>query len=338
MLTTPNKQSPATAGRPIAPLIEIRRGQWVKVKSSAEIEQTLDADGTLDGLPFMPEMVDLCGQHLQVIRFANQVCANIGTVEIRQLQHAVVLNVNRCDGKDHDRCEMGCDFLWKSQWLESVEEGFENASQGEHADRPTSQQTGAPKYRDVEFHRRLVQIASAADDQGTIRHRCQATELGTASKQASAFNLQQYRIERETNGTSLLAIGKFLWATVVRKLRRQNENCEGPCRRTPVSDLQLEIGDRVRVKTFEQIVDTLDSKGCNRGLWFDQSEMKPFCGSVMTVTRKVTRLIDEHDGRLLELKVPSVVLNETQCSGLKRRFCGRGMLHFWREVWLEKDG
>lgn len=341
MQSTSNQRNPPAAENPAEPApFQLRRGQWVRVKSSDQIESTLDAEGALDGLPFMPEMVELCGRHLQVARFANQVCANVGAVEIRQLQNAVVLNADRCNGSQHDGCEMGCDFLWKSQWLETVAEDFEAPSPCSNADLIFRQPVNPSRqcHRESDFHRRLVQIASVADQQGNITHCCQATELGAASKQASAFNLRQYRVERETNGTSWMSIGRFLGATLIRKLRRGTENCHGPCRRTPVSQLQLEIGDRVRVKSFEEIVDTLDAKGCNRGLWFDQAEMKPFCGTVMTVTRKVTRLVDEHDGRLLELKVPSVVLNETQCSGLKRRFCGRGMLHFWREVWLEKDG
>ena len=38
-----------------------RPGDLVEVKSADEILATLDADGTLDHLPFMPEMVEFCG-------------------------------------------------------------------------------------------------------------------------------------------------------------------------------------------------------------------------------------------------------------------------------------
>lgn len=104
-------------------------------------------------------------------------------------------------------------------------------------------------------------------------------------------------------------------------------------------NLNLKVGDRVRAKPFHEIVKTFkNKKSCSRGLWFDEAGMRPFCGATMTLTRVVNRIIDEGAGTLFELKVPSVVLNETQCSGLKRRFCGRGMLHFLREGWLEKVG
>ena len=41
-------------------------GDWVEVKSQEEILRTLDADAELDGMPFMPEMFEFCGQKLQV--------------------------------------------------------------------------------------------------------------------------------------------------------------------------------------------------------------------------------------------------------------------------------
>ena len=43
-----------------------RAGDWVEVKSPLEIAQTLDANGTLEGLPFMPEMVAFCGHRFRV--------------------------------------------------------------------------------------------------------------------------------------------------------------------------------------------------------------------------------------------------------------------------------
>ena len=42
--------------------ISLRTGDWVEVKSALEILESLDGDGTLDGLPFMPEMMDYCGR------------------------------------------------------------------------------------------------------------------------------------------------------------------------------------------------------------------------------------------------------------------------------------
>ncbi len=311
------------------------RGQWVRVRPWHQIQLTLDLEGSLQGLPFMPEMVKLCGQRLKIDRFANQVCANVGTVKIRKLDNVVVLEVGRCDGQFHGGCEMGCDILWKTQWLVDDDETVqptEEACETSVAHRADHVNQG--------FQASLVQLATVAQDDEAEKvapcFRCQATELGAASRQTSAFNLQQYRVEHTTNGTSIGRIGTFLASTLLRKITKQNGNCEGPCRRTPASHLGLSVGERVRVKTFEEILKTLDAQGCNRGLWFDEAEMRRFCGQTLTVSRRITRIINEGTGQLLNLQVPSVVLNETQCSGLSRRFCGRGMLHFWREVWLER--
>jgi hypothetical protein len=335
----PQSSQAITAAEAIAAAPEFARGDWVRVKSLQQIQMTLDVDGTLDGLPMMPEMTKHCGERLRIVRFANQVCANVGTVKMRSLSGVVVLKVDRCDGQFHGGCAMGCDFLWKTQWLTADDANEESTPEGDLRVSTVAGQHNVGH----DFQQALIQL-SAVDkcDGGNVvkgpkqYFRCQATELGAASRQTSAFNLEQYRVERQSNGTSLGRIGAFLASTVYRKVTRQNTNCGGPCRRTPVSDLGLEIGDKVRVKSFQEIVKTLDAKGCNRGLWFDEEEMLRFCGRELTVTRRINRLIHEGTGELLEMRVPAVVLNETQCSGLSRRFCGRGMLHFWREVWLDR--
>ena len=50
----------------------IRPGDIVEVKAAEEILQTLDADGALDHLPFMPEMIVYCGKRFQVSRRATE--------------------------------------------------------------------------------------------------------------------------------------------------------------------------------------------------------------------------------------------------------------------------
>jgi hypothetical protein len=43
-------------------------GEWARVKPFSEIAATLDEKGCLDGLPFIPEMLRLCGSHHRVFR------------------------------------------------------------------------------------------------------------------------------------------------------------------------------------------------------------------------------------------------------------------------------
>ncbi len=48
-----------------------RPGEIAEIKSAPEILATLDAEGKLDGLPFMPEMLDYCGQTVTVYKRAD---------------------------------------------------------------------------------------------------------------------------------------------------------------------------------------------------------------------------------------------------------------------------
>ena len=43
-------------------------GDWVEVRSKEEILSTLDSNGRLDGMPFMPEMFAFCGKRFQVYK------------------------------------------------------------------------------------------------------------------------------------------------------------------------------------------------------------------------------------------------------------------------------
>ena len=52
--------------------LNLRVGQWVEVRS-AEILATVDENGCLDGLPFMPEMLNFCGRRYRVLKRATKV-------------------------------------------------------------------------------------------------------------------------------------------------------------------------------------------------------------------------------------------------------------------------
>ena len=49
-------------------------GSQVMVRSAGEILSTLDDNGTLDGLPFMPEMLSWCGKSFRVLRRVDKIC------------------------------------------------------------------------------------------------------------------------------------------------------------------------------------------------------------------------------------------------------------------------
>ena len=53
----------------------LRPGEVVRVRPAAEIFNTLDEHGTLDGLPFMPEMLKYCGRKWPLSSSAPTTCA-----------------------------------------------------------------------------------------------------------------------------------------------------------------------------------------------------------------------------------------------------------------------
>ena len=83
-----------------------RAGQRVAVRSAAEIAATLDANGRLDGTPFMPEMVAFAGRELTIHRHSDKTCVEGGG--LRQMQDTLLLAGVRCDGTAHDGCQRGC--------------------------------------------------------------------------------------------------------------------------------------------------------------------------------------------------------------------------------------
>ncbi len=331
----PSRQQPS-GSRPHESFVEFpefrpQAGQWVTVRTLEEIFASLDQDGTLEGLPFMPEMVSLCGKRLRVKRVANKTCVNGASIFIGRLDDCVVLQTPvRCDGSAHQGCEMGCQFFWKTQWLLPEEAGT-SGSGNEYSDSKSDVQSQTSMQWLEE-----KSLAVPADD-GAPRYRCQATELVQIAQPISPFKFKQYVDDHRRDNVSISAIGSFLFSLVIKKLTRKSDSLAGPHeKRTPSGRIGLVIGERVRVKSLAEIRKTLDVNGCNRGLWFDPQEMGQFCGLELVVSRVVTKMIDEKTNKLRIVSQPTVVLSETECSGVFRRFCSRGMLHFWREIWLER--
>ena len=52
--------------------LNLRVGEWVQVRSAEEIMATLDESGCVDGLPFMPEMLQYCGRVFRVFKSAHK--------------------------------------------------------------------------------------------------------------------------------------------------------------------------------------------------------------------------------------------------------------------------
>lgn len=323
--------------------LDLRVGDVVQVRSAAEIAATLDERGELDNLPFMPEMIAFCGQRLTVHKVAHKVCDTISRSGMRRMDNAVYLTGARCDGAAHGGCQTACQFLWREQWLRRLEPGEEPTPVMDD-DRPEGKRL-LP----------LVTINSrkTPGPDGEERYSCQATELLRAAPTCMPFHdMSQYVQDvRSGNVGPLWALRAFLVglfnrlqnlsgkllppALRFRRGLRWGFLEGGAVGRTPTAELGLQPGERVRIKSKEEILPTLDSTLQNRGMGFDE-EMARFCGTVATVQARVTRCIDESTGRLLTMKYPCIVLENNVCEGAFNLSCPREFIPFWREIWLER--
>jgi hypothetical protein len=96
-------------------------GDWVEVLSKEDILRTLDKNGRLDGLPFMPQMFKYCGQRFRIYKRAYKTCDTVsGHYTGRRLQDGFHLSL-RCDGQAYGGCQAGCLIFWKSAWLKPVD-------------------------------------------------------------------------------------------------------------------------------------------------------------------------------------------------------------------------
>jgi hypothetical protein len=92
-------------------ILNLRGGYIVDVRSEDEIARTLDENGSLEGLPFMPEMRRYYGKSFRVLkRVDNMFVEELGP---RRIKNAVILAGITCDGSAHAECARTCPFLWK---------------------------------------------------------------------------------------------------------------------------------------------------------------------------------------------------------------------------------
>ena len=311
---------------------QLRRGDIVEVRTAAEILATLDEEGALDALPFMPEMVPYCGRRFAVDRRTEKICDTIKNLDSRRITDCVFLDDMRCDGSGHDGCQAECRVYWKEAWLKRV----------------TPSDPPSMTVDDNEARRALLDLvergARTETPEGDARYRCQATELLAASEPLALTDPRPYLREYTSGNVSIRTFSRVMTRATVTELRRKLGRLpavpvQGNSARSPETPrLDLQPGELVRVKSRDQIRETLTNKGMNRGLWFDV-EMLAFCGQTFRVRRRIERFVHDRDGKMIELPSDCVTLEGAVCSGersTQRWFCPRAIYSYWRECWLER--
>jgi hypothetical protein len=322
-----------------------RAGDRVVVRSREEILSTLDAEGTLAGLPFMPEMLHWCGKSFRVERRAEKTCVGV-TVPVHPNRRfvgddVVTLEGPRCDGGAHDRCDRGCKIFWKEAWLrplKPVEAGATADGRGEDPD------------QDFDL------IAGLKTKSGEDHYFCQSTELFAATegfpgnKRVWRFRIMVREVRNgDRSAPELIRLSALWFSQMVSRKLRGDAWLRGPNDRGPAGSLGLNPGDTVRIKTREEIEATLDQRRGNRGLVICP-EMLRLCGSTAEVERRVEQIILEETGKMKEIRNTvalknvrspgkSAVLPELGCLCANEiGDCPRLEQMYWREIWLERTG
>ena len=305
---------------------KLRRGDLVEVCSPDEILATLDSNGTLDGLPFMPEMLEFCGNRLRVQRRAEQVCTDgapvpPGESRVRSFvgHDVVLLEHSRCSGLQHDGCKRGCMIFWKEAWLRKVE-------------RSTAVSPVLSEGR-MKHHPRLK-----TDVQPGFQF-CQSSELLKTTYSLSGGqrlrNCFQNLVARNYGPLEMAGI-LLVWLYSRARLRLFGQWPCGKCATTPVESLDLQPGEWVEVKSLEAIRGTLDVDGKNRGLHFS-ADMSVYCGHRFRVRCRTDKLIAEGTGKMRQLR-NTVILEDAVCDSSYYAFggCPRRDFMYWREIWLKR--
>jgi len=104
-----------------------------------------------------------------------------------------------------------------------------------------------------------------------------------------------------------------------------------------VTSQSLEAGDRVRVRSLDEIQDSLNHWRQLKGCTF-MPEMAAYCGTTQRVLKPLQRFVDERDLRV-KRSTGIVLLEGVMCQGTADfGNCDRACFYFWRAEWLEKIG
>ena len=352
-----SKASPASDLGP-----ELRCDERVRVRSAEQILATLDANGELEGLPFMPEMLRFCGQVLRVERSAHKTCDTITGASLgRRLERSVHLASSRCDGAAHGGCQAQCLLFWKQAWLERVEPARSSwswrlLSGAGRAPGAAGSPHGACRLETL----RGRAAEPAASDPAGPSYRCQATRLLAATTPLAWWEPTQYLRDWLSGNVALWTL---LRAMLLRVLYRFAILWRGyelkvslydlvaritgarswpyavgtQSGKTPSDKLDLQPGEWVEIKSHDEILETLNGR-MNRGMGF-APEMVQYCGQRYRVAARVDKIINEKTGKMLRMKNDCIILDGVVCKSdcsENRLFCPRKIYAYWREIWLRR--
>jgi hypothetical protein len=342
--------------------LNLRPGELVEVRSQAEILATLDAAGRLDAQPFMPEMLKFCGKQFRVYKRADKTCDTISSSGSRRMWNTVYLDDLRCDGAAHDGCQARCLVFWKEAWLKRVQPSFWQRVRSRDDGKAANVEGNASRRSDSLTIEGLNRAARRLEEDGSSAKTiftCQATEHLRASVALPWWDFRQYSRDVCWGNAGIFDLIRavFLWAfnrtikiVAYRALIWSYERVQrirggvpypfrwGTLTKTPTEELNLRPGELVQVKSYQEILSTLDQRNRNRGLSFDP-EMAPFCGGKYRVLDRVDHIVNEKTGEMSKLPGVCIMMEGVKCRAWysdRRVACPRSIYSYWREIWLKR--
>ncbi len=302
--------------------VKLHAGDLVEVRTPLEILETLDSDGTLNRLPFMPEMAGFCGKRFRVSSRVLKTCVSIApstTMRVFKTDDVVTLDGLRCSGVDHDGCQKACLIFWREAWLRKPEDG---------ASQPNADSKGQERLR--------TRLKTSTDPETYF---CQASELLKVTAPLPRLGrFGKCFTEVWVGNCSAWQMAQRIGVWVFWKLRRVffGKYARGAHKSTPVESLNLQPGELVEVKPIEAIIETLDERANNRGLCFTP-DMHLLCGGRQRVERRLEKIIVDGTGKMRQLR-NTVYLEGSHCGCSHVAFggCPRQEFSYWREIWLRR--
>ena len=302
--------------------LNLRPGDFVEVRSPGEILHTIDENGTLDRLPFMPEMVDFCGKRFRVSKRVVKTCYYGVTSGMRKFsaEDVVLLEGLRCSGEAHDGCQKACTIFWREAWLRKV-------------DALGTNQASVDPEADLWLRARLKTAV------GPKTYFCQSSEILNSSVELSRwerFGKCFDEIRAGNCGVPEMArrIAEWLFWRV-RKIVL-GVYARGDRKSTPAESLNLRSGEWIEIKPLTNIAETLNEKGYNRGLYFTPA-MGQSCGGKFKVARRIDRIIVDGTGEMRKMKNTAFLEGSMcGCSCVAFGGCPRDEYAYWREIWVRR--
>jgi hypothetical protein len=100
---------------------DLRPGEFVRIKSKAEIMPTLNKDQRNRGLGFDAEMARFCGQTARVARRVNHIIDERTGRMLTMNSPCIVLEGIVCEGAYNMSCPRAIPSYWREIWLERIE-------------------------------------------------------------------------------------------------------------------------------------------------------------------------------------------------------------------------